>query len=325
MWFIILLFIISTLWALNMGGSGFAVSFAPSLGSKVITKIQSMALFTFFVLLGSLILGDRVANTLYTKVIPAGVIDRYVVLIILSSACLSLFLANIFKIPQSTSIITISALVGAGLYFKSLNIPFLLYLVVIWVVISILAYFLTYFITDRIYPPRFGNLELYVKFFNYNGFLTKWIIFTNCYTAFAIGTNNVANVVGPLMGADLFNPTLSFIVFSLIFGLGGGIFGKGTVDTVSREIVPLGVVTASIVSFVITNLIVLASILGLPAPYVQFSTLSILAIHTIKEEKNHIQVLDHPLISRLLKVWIITPLLSMTICYILLFMFIKRG
>ncbi|PIP20206.1 MAG: hypothetical protein COX40_06050 [Candidatus Omnitrophica bacterium CG23_combo_of_CG06-09_8_20_14_all_40_11] len=315
---ILLLIIISIFWAMNMGASGLAVSFAPSVGSNIIKKNRAVVLFTIFVLIGALLVGGRVAKTLSSKIIAPELITQPVVLVILFSACIALFLANVLKIPQSTSIIIISSFVGAGLYFKSLNFSLIRYLIFVWVGVSLLSYFLTYFIARKIYPPRQKNLRFYEKFFCHEAKLKKWTLFTDFYSAFGIGTNNVANVVGPLMAANIVSPRPGFLIFSLLFGLGGLILGKGVLNTVSKEIVPLGTISASIVSMVVSTFIITCSVLGLPAPYVQFSSLSILAIHTAKEEKNHSQTLVHPITKKILKVWMLTPVLSIIICYSML-------
>ena len=84
---------------------------------------------------------------------------------------------------------------------------------------------------------------------------------------------------------------------------------------------PLGVVSASLVSLIVSTFIIGCSILGLPAPYVQFSSMSILAIHTVKEEKNHSETLAHPITKKMLKIWVFTPILSIAVSYLLLNIF----
>lgn len=322
---IILLLAISIFWAMNMGASGLAVSFAPSVGSNIIKKNKAVILFTIFVLLGSLLVGGRVAKTLSSKIVAPEFISEPVVLIILLSSSVALFLANLLKIPQSTSMIIVGSFIGAGIFFRSLNVSLIMRLLAIWISVSIVSYFITYFITSRIYPPRPNNLRFYEKFFSHKDKLQKWTLFTDYYSAFGIGTNNVANVVGPLVAANIINPTFGFLFFSLIFGVGSFVLGRGVLNTVSKEVVPLGLVSASIVSLVVSTFIIVCSILGLPAPYVQFSSLSILAIHTVKEEKNHAETLVHPITKRILKVWFLTPILSIIVCYLLLSIFhIKR-
>lgn len=315
---ILLLIIISICWAMNMGASGLAVSFAPSVGSNIITRKKAVVFFTIFVLIGALLAGGRVAGTLSSKIIAPEFITQPVVLVILFSACIALFLANVFNIPQSTSIIIVSSFAGAGLYFNSLNLALIGYLLIIWAGGSLLSYFLTYFIARRIYPPRQRNLRFYERFLCRQDKLRKWTLFTDYYSALGIGTNNVANVVGPLIAADIIKPYAGFLIFSLFFGWGSLLLGKGVLNTVSKEIIPLGDISASLVSLIVSTFIIICSLLGLPAPYVQFSSLAILAIHTVKEEKKHCQTLAHPLTKKILRVWAFTPVLSVIICYSIL-------
>ncbi len=322
---ILFLSIISIFWAMNMGASGLAVSFAPSVGSNIINKKMAVLFFTLFVILGAFLVGPKVAKTLSSKIIAQEFINQEVVLVILFSSCIALFLANILKIPQSTSIITVGSFVGAGVYFRALNFSLIGRLLIVWIGVSILSYIFTYFIARKIYPPCQRNLRFYEKIFSHEAKIKKWTLFTDFYSAFGIGTNNVANVVGPLMAANIVSPATGFLIFSLLFGLGGLILGRGVLNTVSKEIVPLGTISASIASLVVSSFIIGCSLLGLPAPYVQFSTFSILAIHTVKEEKNHSQTLMHPITKKILQVWVLTPALSIVICYsMLLFLGVKR-
>lgn len=321
---IILLAIVSIFFALNMGASGVAVSFAPSYGSNLLSKNKIVILFTIFVLIGALLIGPRVAKTIGSKIIDKNFMTPDIVLIILTSASISIFIANILKIPQSTSIVTVGAVTGIGIYFKSLKIDVILKMIFFWLFFSILSYFISYFITKKIYPPNENNFRFYEKFFKHKNKFKLWVILTDIYSAFGIGTNNVANVVGPLSYSKIFhNRFLLFIIFSLIFGLGAFILGQRTIKTVGKDIVPIGVISASIISFIVTTLIVLASVFGLPAPYVQFSTMAILAVSTAKEETQHIIAFKNPLILKIFKIWIFSPILSIGISYLLVS--ISRG
>ncbi len=314
----VLLITIAAFLAMNMGASGMAVSFAPSLGGKLISRKVAVLSFTSLILLGSLVTGRRVAHTLSGRIVSPEDLDSQVVLIIIIAAAISLFSANMLKIPQSTSIITVGSVSGVGLYFGSLNIPFLLFLLASWLIIPLMAYFTTYHLGKKIFPPRQKNLHLYEKMFFHQNKLKRWTIATDCYGAFGLGTNNVANVVGPLFAASIIQQTQGFVVFSLIFGIGAFAMGKGVLNTVSKEIIPLGTVSSSLVSLVVSSYIIFSSLLGLPAPYVQFSSFSILAIHTLKEEKNHGQTLFHPLTRKIFIVWIFSLLLSIFTSYFLL-------
>src|SRR3990167_5411996 len=122
---------------MNMGASGIAPSFAGIYGGMMIKKRNALLLFPIFVIIGAILMGGRVAVTLGKSLLPVGLIGFDAALIILASAAVSLFLANILKIPQSTSQVTVGAAVGAGLYFKQLNLSTLcLKILPMWIVLT---------------------------------------------------------------------------------------------------------------------------------------------------------------------------------------------
>lgn len=102
-----------------MGGSNFAASFAAAYGSKVISRMRAQFLFGLFVFLGAIVAGRPVVRTLGTKIVSPEIVDFSTVLIILISATVSLFIANLLHVPQSTSLVTVGSILGVGLYFKN--------------------------------------------------------------------------------------------------------------------------------------------------------------------------------------------------------------
>lgn len=226
---------------MNMGGSGIAPTFAASWGSRLIRKTQAILLFAFFVILGAVFLGRNVSLTLGKSLIPQRFINLDIVLIILIAATLSLFLANILKIPQSTSQVTVGAIVGAGLYFKHIYVRTLLFKIIpMWFILPFLSYLLTFLVYKIVYPPHHNNLHIYQKLFANSHKLGLSSIISGCYVAFAIGSNNVANAVGPLNGAGLISVEPGLLLVAPLFGLGAWLMGKGTLETAGKEIIPLG-------------------------------------------------------------------------------------
>jgi sulfate permease len=241
-------------------------------------------------------------------------------LIILLSATLSLFLANLLRIPQSTSQVTIGALVGAGLYFKQLYLKTLfLKLLPFWLVLPGLAYLVTFLVYRKIYPPERGNLYLYEKIFAREDKLRRLSLVSSCYVAFAIGSNNVANIVGPLTGAGLINLTLGLLIVAPLFGIGAGLLGKGPLETVGKEIVCLGLISSTLVSFVTATLLIVASLLGIPQSLVQLNLSSIFAVGCLKN--GHKDTLVKRVTLKTFFIWLVTPLLAMLLAYFLLLLF----
>jgi len=109
---LILLMVVTIFFAMNMGASGVAPSFCSSYGAKFLGRKSIMLLFTFFVILGAVLLGGGVAKTLSSGIVPSKFISPKIALVILLSATISLFIANLLKIPQSTSWVTVFSLTG---------------------------------------------------------------------------------------------------------------------------------------------------------------------------------------------------------------------
>lgn len=313
----IVLVAVVVFFAMNMGGSGIAPSFAANWGGNLIKKKNALILFSFFVILGAVFLGRNVTLTLGKNLLPQRLINLDVTLIILGSATLSLFLANVLKIPQSTSQVTVGAIVGAGLYFRHLYLKTLLYKILpMWVILPLLSYILTFLLYRTIYPPEHDNLHIYQKIFAHEKKLRLSSLIVSCYVAFAIGTNNVANAVGPLFAAGIINIPLGLVLIAPLFGIGAWLMGKGPLDTAGREIVPLGPVSSTLVSFVTASLLIFASILGIPQSLVQLNLASIFAISSLKN--GHKYTLDRRITRKTFIVWTITPLLSVAVSYLLL-------
>jgi len=300
-----------------MGASGIAPAFASTYGGRLIKKKKALLLFGFFVILGAITLGRGVAVTLGKNLLPEEFLSFNVVLIILAAATLGLFLANILRIPQSTSQVTVGAIVGAGLYFKHLNLSTLFWKILpMWVILPLLSYFLTWLIYRKIYPPEHDNLHIYQKLFANEKKLRLSALAMSCYVAFAIGTNNVGNAVGPLFGAGILGINLGLILVSPLFGIGALVLGKGTLETAGKEIVPLGLFSSTLVSFVTATLLIFASILGIPQSLVQLNIFSIFAISCLKN--GHKFTLDQRLTKKTFFIWLVTPLISVTLSYLLL-------
>ncbi len=311
---IIILLIISIFLGMNMGASGFSVSFTPSYGSGLLTKKTASLFYAIFVLIGGISLGPRVVATLTTKISQTS-FGNSSGLIIIITAAITMFITNLLKIPQSTSFITVSAFAGAAYYYHKVNWYTILKIFYAAILFSFLTFFVTYLIKKIFYPPRNSNFWLYEKSFVHNDKLKKFIVFSDCYSAFAIGTNNIANVVAPILITINLNSILCIFLIGLFFGLGSLVFGNRVINTVSKEIVPIGQISAGIISFVTSSFVIIASFLGLPTPYAQFTTFSVLAISSVKD--GFYLTLKKSIVKKIFSVWIAVPILTFFLSYLL--------
>ncbi|MGC8765987.1 MAG: anion permease [Brevinematia bacterium] len=306
---------ISMFLAINMGASGFSISFAPSYGCGLLKRKNAILLYSIFLFIGALLVGHKVVDTLTLKLVR-GFDNPISGLIILFSASTTMFLANILKIPQSTSFVMVGAFTGSGIYYGKTNFLKLAEIFGVALVFSLLAFGVTYALMSLFYPPKERNFRLYEKFAANNKLLRNFILYTDCYSAFAVGTNNVANVVAPVIISGLALPSLFLLaIFAPFFGLGGFLFGKGVINTISKEIIPLGEISAGVVSLVTSSFVIFASLLGMPTPYVQFTTFAILAISAIKDGIG--LTARKLLVKKIIFTWILIPIITGVLSYLL--------
>jgi sulfate permease len=299
-----------------MGGSGFGVSFASSYGAKMIARWKACLLFGAFVVLGAALLGRPVAQTLGSKIVGAGFLSKDTVIIILVSAAACLLLANLIHIPQSTSLVTVWAIAGVGMYFNSVNWRSVLYMVPFWFLFPVLGYMLTRFLGGKIYPPRNDNFWVYEKLVNHESRLRKLVIAANCYNAFSVGANNVANAAGPLFGAGIMSKDAALLSIAPLFGIGCVVF-PGALKTTGSDIVPLGTVAATIVCFVTGTLMIVASLLGVPQSIVMIKVACVVAIDALKNAERN--PLSNPVTRKMYILWAINPVIAFVMAYSMAF------
>jgi sulfate permease len=132
----------------------------------------------------------------------------------------------------------------------------------------------------------------------------------------------VGNAVGPLFGARIIGINLGLILVAPLFGIGAFLFGKGNLETAGKEIVPLGLFSSTLVSFVTATLLIVASILGIPQSLVQLNLFSIFTVGCLKN--GYRSTIAHQLTKKTFFIWAITPLIAAALAYLLLFLVNKR-
>jgi phosphate/sulfate permease len=306
----------SALFALTMGGSGMAPAFGVTLGAKLIDRRLALLLFGGFVVLGALLLGGFVARTLGAALVPPGTLDPRTVLCVIASATLALGLANVLRIPQSTSWVTVAAIVTVGLVHGNLDTDTITRrLLPVWIGLPVLAFVLAFLACRAFYPLRGWNLGVHASLARHAWKLRALSLVTSCYVALAIGANNVANVVGPLAAAQVVDVTLGFLLLAPLFGVGALVF-PSPARTVGTDLVPLGVLTASLCNLVVGTLLVVASLCGIPQSLVQMNAATVAAVALVKE--GDVRLMRTALLQRIGVLWLVTPALAAALTWALL-------
>ena len=304
----LLLVLIGGFFALNMGGSGIVPSFSAALGARLITWKWAAICFFVFAGLGAMLFGASVAKTLGGALVPPSILTTKVVLVVMISTTSCMFLANLLKLPESTSWVTVASISTVGCMKGNLHTETLLYkLLPAWVLLPIVGFVLTSMVVRYLYPLQANSFRRHEFLLRHESSIQKFVLFSSCCVAVAIGSNNVANVVGPIAATGLVDVGGGLCLAAPVFGLGAFVF-RAPIQSVGKEIVPLGPFTASLIKCVFGSLLLIASLLGIPQSSVQLSFACVLAVAFAKDDMR--VVLSNPVIRRVVLLWFVNPLIA---------------
>ncbi|MBY7143173.1 anion permease [Virgibacillus sp. NKC19-3] len=274
------------------------------------TKKIALLVCGIGVFLGAVLGGGAVVKTLGSGIVPENVISVTIALIILSSACISLFIANLSGIPLSTSEVTVGAIVGVGMAFNALFIHTLITIVIYWIVLPTTAFLLSFFANRiiRVIEKKFPSLSIG----KWQTILATAVILVGFLEAFSSGMNNVANSVGPLVAAGLITIEQGTFTGGLFVALGAFFLGGKVIETNGKRITNLSLLQGGAVSGIGATLVIIASYFGVPVPHAQVTTCSILGVGTSDKGR---KIWKEAIIAKLVKTWVISPILSLVISY----------
>lgn len=319
-----------------MGGSGTGPAFSSAYGANVIKRSLIPGLFGIMVFLGAIIGGKATAQTIGKEILNPDLMTYTMVSIILLSVALSLFLANLLGIPQSTSQSTVLAVVAPAIYFHQLNTEKLLFEILpTWFITPIIAFVIALLVGKYIYKPIRKTGITLSKNINDHYVLKGLILVMSLYVAFSIGANNVANAVGPISSMAInelgVKPEqniqiiiLATLIIAPSFSIGSSIFGNKILRNTGKEIVLFGRIEAVIIAFISASILLAASLIkGIPTSLVQLNVGAILGIGVAKLGfKNIFRKTE---VNTFFKVWLIAPLIAFGLSLLLVYLADKGG
>ncbi len=303
--------IVGLFFALNIGASGAAASISVAYGSGAIpTKKKALLLCGIAIFAGAAIGGSEVVKTIGTGIIPQTILSDKIVLIILASAALSLFIANVLGIPLSTSEITVGSVVGVGIAYQALYINNILVIVSFWILIPAIAFILAVMVGKLI--KKLEKKYPGLKTAKAQKIISIFVIIVGFFEAFSAGMNNVANAIGPLVGANLISMNTGTFLGGLFVALGAILLGGNVLQTNGKKITTFSLLEGGAISGTGAFLVILSSIYGLPVPLTQVTSTAIMGIATVQKGSS---TLKKNIISKILKVWLVSPIFSLVISY----------
>lgn len=324
--------------AINMGASGVAPAFSAAHGANLLKRTVIPGLFGLMVFIGALVAGKATANTMGKDLIDPRLLDWVLVSIILMSVALSLLIANVLGVPQSTSQSSVLAITAPALYFgQSNHVKLFTEVIPAWFITPLLSFALCYLIGRYVYNPirrkgyfTYGNLSQHV--------VVKGIIIAmSFYVAFSIGANNVANAAGPIASMVVNelqlpaqgNGFLTVLILSTLliapnFAIGASVMGTKVLNNTGKGLFLFGPFEAIIISFVTASILLAASVTkGIPTSLVQLNAGAIIGIGVARLGARNI--FHKTAVNKFFVVWAVAPVVAFTVALALTYLADKLG
>lgn len=292
--------------ALNIGASGTAAAMGAAYGAGAIRRRPALWLVAICAMMGSVLVGQHVAVTLGKGLLPPVPLPAVAAAVILAAAAATLFASNLTGIPLSTSEVTVGAVIGTALVLGRPPWERIAVIAITWVALPLLSALFA-FVMQRYASPK---LRPYVR--SRRRIFATLLTLGGCYEALAAGANNVANAVGPLIGAALVPMGPGVVVGGAGLGIGAVTMGGRVLNTNAKKITALDLLGGAMVSFTGASLVLAASLFGIPVPLTQVTTMGIVGVGYAN---GGLAALNPATLLRVARVWLLSPVISMAISF----------
>ncbi|MGD8226160.1 MAG: inorganic phosphate transporter [Desulfobacteraceae bacterium] len=287
----------------NIGANDTANCIGTSVGCGLISFKKAAILIAIFALLGALLQGHHVMQTIGKGIVKEE-LNPVAVLVALICSGLFVFIATYFKIPTSTSQAIVGGVVGIGLSVGA-KVDFSRFIVIIesWFVCPLLVIALsgalTLFLGIILRKIRRGS----ILFQHALGWMA---ILSGCYVAFSMGANNAGNAVGPIANLGIVHPFILLFIGGVSIAMGAITYGKKVADTVGKAIVPLDIPGAFSAQVSAALGMHLFSILGIPVSTSSAVVGAVIGVGLVRG----VRAVSRKTILIILAGWVLTPCLA---------------
>jgi PiT family inorganic phosphate transporter len=321
----------------SLGANDASNVFGTAVGAKMIKFRTAAICCSIFVILGAVISGAGASHTLGKLGAVNALGGAFVVAF---SAAFSVYLMTLARFPVSTSQAIVGAIIGWNLFSGALtNINSLTKIVSTWILCPILAALIA-MVFYKIIVFVISSLKIHM--FWLDRFTRNGLLIAGIFGSYALGANNIANVMGVFIPVSpftdiSFGSLLELSATQQLFFIGGvaiavGVFtySKRVMNTVGSGIMDLSPVAAlvavsahSIVLFLFSSQGLETFLLshGLPSiPLVPVSSSqaivgAVIGMGLLKRGRN----VNWRLVGSISSGWVITPVIAALISFVFLF------
>lgn len=230
---IIIFLIISIVISFGIGAND--ETMATLYGSKTLSMKELLILATIFAILGALLLGNAVSETV-GKDLLAFEVTNPIVLTILISTAIWLIISSAFGLPISTTHATIGSIIGIGFLLGGglgVNWLTILEMSLWWLLSPVIGYVITFITYKLIHKVIINKLSGFRSFVKTEKYFTYILLAVICWTAFSRAGNDCSNAVGIVVGVGIgFDTNILLFVTGLSLASGITILGRGVIKNV---------------------------------------------------------------------------------------------
>ncbi|MDD4556294.1 MAG: inorganic phosphate transporter [Alphaproteobacteria bacterium] len=320
----------------SLGASDASNIFGTAVGTKMIKFRTAAIISSIFIIIGAVVAGSGASETLGELGSVNALAGAFMVAL---AAAVTIYIMVDFSIPVSTSQAIVGAIIGWNLYSgKETDFSVLSKIVSTWVICPILAGLIAVivFLIVRTFLKKSKIHLIQLDFYTRIG-----LILAGAFGAYALGANNIANVMGvfapssPFADVDfklfsLNSVQVLFLIGAIAISVGVFTYSHKVIHTIGKGIMSMSPIVALIVVFSQALVLFLFSSEGLrdfllshnlPAlPLVPVSSTqavigAILGIGILKGGKG----IKWSITGKIALGWILTPTLATILCFVSLF------
>ncbi len=289
----------------SLGANDSANIFGTGYATGLVKYRTAIWLTAVFVMLGAVVEGSKCMDVVGDLSRITAIDAFYCAL----AGAITMTALTLFAIPASCSQAIIGAVIGAGILSSTADFSRLYKIVACWVFTPICALFTAYLLHRALgYLINKTITSLTKRSLLYSG----GIILVGCYGAYALGSNNVANVTGVYVGAGLLSAETAAVVGGLSIALGTLTYSRRVMETVGRGIVPLDPFSALVAVLAEAISLHVFTQIGVPVSSSQAIVGAVVGVGLVGD----VQTVSLKMLVRISIGWIMTPVSAGMLAYL---------
>ena len=321
----------------SLGANDAANVFGTAVGTKMVKFRTAALVASFFIIIGAVYAGGGASQTLgqlgSINTLPGAFMAAL-------AAALTIYWMIQMSLPISTSQAIVGSIIGWNFFAgKPTDLSVLSEIVGTWIFCPVMSGCIAVFLY---YIFRLLIRKSHLHLLRQDSYTRFGLILAGAFGAYALGANNIANVMGvfvdanPLKGANFYNgfhlnaTQLLFLIGAIAISAGVITYSKRIIHTVGNSLMKMSplmalvvVISQSVVLFLfasqnLQHFLLSHSLPALPLVPVSSSQAVIGAVMGIGIAKGG-RTLNWGILGHIAIGWVTTPLIAAVVCYVSLF------